>query len=120
MTASDPMGDNSFTDTDVEEGAEYTYSVSAIWDKGESHLSDSVTISAVSSLDNVTTYTLTITGHKGFIRISGGIGEQAEIFNMAGARVATVEAKDSVDVPVASAGVYVVRAGGSVAKVIVR
>ncbi|MDE6513932.1 MAG: choice-of-anchor J domain-containing protein, partial [Muribaculaceae bacterium] len=117
---SEPIGDNSFTDTDVEEGAEYTYSVSAIWDKGESHLSDSVTISAVSSLDNVTTYTLTITGHKGFIRISGGIGEQAEIFNMAGARVATVEAKDSVDVPVASAGVYVVRAGGSVAKVIVR
>lgn len=117
---SEPIGENTFTDTDIEEGKEYTYSVSAIWDKGESRLSDSVTISAVSSLDNVTTYKLTVTGHKGFIRISGGIGEQAEIFNMAGARVATVEAKDTVDVPVASAGVYVVRAGGAVAKVIVR
>lgn len=117
---SEPIGENTFTDTDVEEGEEYTYSVSAIWNKGESRLSDSVTISAISSIDNVTAYKLTITGHRGFIRISGGIGEQAEIFNMAGVRVATVEAKDTVDVPVAYAGVYVVRAGGAVAKVIVR
>lgn len=116
---SEPIGDNAYTDTDVEEGQEYTYCVSAVWDKGESHLSDPVTISATSSIDNATTYDITIQGGVGFIRISGGIGEQAEVYNMAGALVASVKAEGTVDVPVAK-GVYVVRAGGAAAKVAVR
>ncbi len=115
----EPIGDNAYTDTDVEQGKEYTYNVSAVWDKGESHLSDPVTITATSSIDNATTYDLTISGHVGFIRISGGIGEQAEVYNMAGALVASVKAEGTVEVPVAK-GVYVVRAGSAAAKVAVR
>ncbi len=116
----EPVGDNSYADRDVETGTEYTYSVSAVWNKGESPLSESVTISAMSSIDNVTAYQLTVSGHKGFIRISGGIGEQAEVYNMAGVRVASVKAEGTVDIPVAAAGVYVVRAGGASAKIVVR
>lgn len=115
----EPIGENIYVDRDVETGTEYTYNVSAVWNRGESRLSDSVTISA-SSIDGVTAYELHISGHKGFIRISGGIGEQAEVYNMAGVRVAMVKAEDTVEIPVAAAGVYVVRAGGVYAKVIVR
>ncbi|MDE7388835.1 MAG: choice-of-anchor J domain-containing protein [Muribaculaceae bacterium] len=116
----EPVGDNVYTDSDVEEGKEYTYRVSAVWDKGEARLSDPVTVTATSGLDNVTTYSLTISGHHGFIRISGGIGEQAMVYTASGVCVASVKAEGTVDVPVAAPGVYVVRAGSASAKVAVR
>ncbi len=114
----EPVGDNSYTDSDVEAGKQYTYHVSAVWDKGESPLSEPVTITAT-ALDNVTTYSLTISGHQGFIRICGGIGEQADIYTTSGVCVASVKAEGTIEIPVARPGVYVVRAGGSSAKVAV-
>ncbi len=114
-----PVTSNAFHDADVEEGKEYTYCVSALYDKGESCASEPVTIRVTSGVDAVMNYDLTISGLKGCIRIEGGIGEYVGIYTIAGVQVASVKAEGTVEIPVTT-GVYIVTAGNSSAKVIVR
>lgn len=64
--------------------------------------------------------TVSIAGVRGGVAVGGACGLDVEVLTVAGVRVArTVAESDSVTVAVAP-GLYVVRAGGSVAKVVVK
>lgn len=119
LLTEEPVAVPTFHDADVEVGKDYTYCVSALYDKGESRASEPVTVRATSGVNSAVTYDLTISGNEGNIRIEGGIGEFVTIYTLAGVRVASVKAEGVVEIPVA-AGVYVVTAGKTSAKVFVR
>ncbi|MDE6207454.1 MAG: choice-of-anchor J domain-containing protein, partial [Muribaculaceae bacterium] len=116
---SELVADTEYLDTDVELGHDYTYNVTAVWDKGESKLSEAVTIKAESAVEGVGSYELTIRPLTGAIRIEGGVGEDVAVYTTAGVCVAIVKAQGVVDVPV-TPGIYLVKAPAAVAKVVVR
>lgn len=114
-----PVTDNEYVDGDVEEGNDYTYALSTLWDKGESGLSESVTVRASSGVGAVGAHDIRITAGEGVIRIEGGRGETVAVYSMDGICVASAVADGTLTVPV-STGFYVVRAGDAVVRVAVR
>jgi hypothetical protein len=116
----EPIVDNEYVDSETVKGRDYTYAVTAVWDKGESGMSNSVTVTATSSIDGVSTYELRITAVDGGIRIEGGVGEQVQVYNVAGLCIADKKAEGTIFVPVPASGLYIVKAGSSVAKLVVR
>ena len=114
-----PVTATSYIDSNVEEGVDYEYCVSAVYNMGETNVSQTITVKATHGVSDAEEYQLTISGRQGFIRIEGGIGETAYIYTTSGVCVAAVKAEGVVDVPVA-ADVYVVRAGDAAVKVAVR
>ena len=116
----EPIVDNEYVDNETVSGRDYTYAVTAVWDKGESGLSNSVTVTALSSIDGISTYELRITAVDGGIRIEGGVGEHVQVYNVAGLCIADKKAEGTIFVPVPARGLYLVKAGNSVAKIVVR
>ena len=114
-----PVTDNEYVDGDVEEGNDYTYALTTLWDKGESGLSKSITVRAASGVEGVSARDIRITALDGAIRVDGGCGETVCVYSADGILVASAVADGTVTVPV-SAGFYVVRAGSAVARVAVR
>lgn len=110
--------ENSYVDSNVADGEEYTYGVTAVWDKGESAMSETVTIT-VSGVEGVTTHELRISGRQNAILVEGGLGEQIDVYTIDGMRVASAIAQGETMIPVAANGIYVVKAGNSVAKIVV-
>lgn len=117
---SEPIADNSFVDSDVTIGQDYTYHVTPVYDKGEAALSNSVTIKAESSIEGIASHEITVTGMVGAVRISGARGDDVAVYSTAGVCVATLKAEGSVDVAVPASGIYLVKVGNTVAKVAVR
>lgn len=114
-----PVTDNEYVDSDVEEGNDYTYALTTLWDKGESGLSESVTVRASSGVGTVDAHDIRITVVEGAIRIEGGCGDTVAVYSMDGICVASAVADGTLTVPV-STGFYVVRAGDAVVRVAVR
>ncbi|MDE7408909.1 MAG: choice-of-anchor J domain-containing protein [Muribaculaceae bacterium] len=110
------IADNSYEDYDVEPASSHTYQVTAVWDKGESRLSEPATILVSTGIAGLDDYELTISGLKGLIRIAGGRGENTYVYDTAGHLVASAKTEGVTLIPV-QAGIYIVRAGSSVAKV---
>ncbi len=117
---SEPVVENEYVDNSVEANKQYTYHVSTVWDQGEAPLSNPVTIEVSTGINGVTTSTLVVTPIKGAIRIEGGEGQLVEIFTTTGMRVATATVNGTVEIPVGDAGVYIVKAGSTAEKVVVR
>ena len=95
-----------------------TYAVSAIYDLGESALSN--TVAVTTGIAGVTTDGgVTICGGEGSITVTGAEGQAVMVYSAGGANMArrTAQATETISVP---AGLYIVKAGGKTQKVLVK
>lgn len=115
----EPVTENEYVDTEVAEGTQASYNVTALWDKGESGLSNTAVIVA-NRLNTIGTYKLTVTAANRNIHIEGGVGETVRVYNAAGMLVAARTVTDTADIAVNAPGMYMVQAGGKTVKLIVR
>ena len=116
----DGKENSNYTDTSVEFGIGYTYAVSAIYETGESVLSNEVEVSPSASVSSVSGNSVKIIGGKNQVRFIGCCGKTVNIHNIAGQIVKVVDIEsDDTSVELAS-GLYIVDADGVVSKVIVK
>lgn len=118
---SEPVADNGYVDRTAKLDVEYTYAVSVVWDKGESGLSNSVTLKGaeVTAVGEVG-YDVVVSGRDGIITIEGAHGDNVEIYTVDGICVARFNSDGRSEVAVPCCGVYVVKVGNSTGKVVVR
>lgn len=108
----------SATDTQTKaDGKSGNYAVSAVYDLGESELSNSVAVTT--GIDVVSAGRTHVAGGKGTITVSGANGESVDIFSLDGQKIAATTAEQDVTINV-PAGVYVAKVGGKAVKVSVR
>lgn len=94
-----------------------TYAVSAVYDLGESVLSNSVSVTT--GIESLTTGKVYIAGGKGCITITGAEGKNVKVYTVSGMTIADEVAQktETVNVP---AGIYIVKAGNTTTKVSVK
>lgn len=94
-----------------------TYAVSAVYDLGESVLSNSVSVTT--GIESLTTGKVYIAGGKGYITITGAEGKNVKVYTISGMTIADEVAQktETVNVP---AGIYIVKAGNTTTKVNVK
>ena len=110
--------DLTFVDHAPELSPDSRYQVSALFDKGESPLSEATGV--VTSVGGIATSQASISGGKGTISLAGLGGKRAEVLTVGGQRVATVSNLEATTLSVAP-GVYLVTLQGRAAvKVVVR
>lgn len=118
-----PLTDMSFThNTGLTHGETYTYHVSAIYNYGESAPSApaEVNYTGLDGVDGIDTdSTVSVTTAPGTIIVTGASGMAVTVSNTAGQTVASATPTAELRVSVAP-GIYVVKAGQTVAKVVVR
>lgn len=113
------IGDNTWIDPDAVSGKEYTYAVSTVWDKGESGLSNEVTVTASTSVQALNAPKHKICTIPGGIRIKGASGSVVKVYNMTGICVATRRAGETEDIALPT-GTYIVVVNNIATKAIVR
>lgn len=118
----DPVNATTYVDSDVEAGKDYTYHVTAVWDNGESALSNAATVTASSSIAGVAASgeVVAVSVEGRVIRIKGAEGLPVAVYTAAGQAIAITTGTPLTEIGVAAGGVYIVRAGQTVCKIIVR
>lgn len=115
-----PVSETTFVDRSVEQGKEYSYHVSVVWDKGESPLSNEFKVVASSALDSVNVDAdICISALHGAIRVEGAAGRNIEVYTTTGIRIASVVASTDIARIEVAPGFYIVNAGGKTAKILV-
>ncbi len=115
-----PVRETTYIDRNVEEGREYTYNVSVVWDKGESPLSNEFKVVATSAIDGVNDDAdIRISALEDAIRVDGAAGRNIEVYTTTGIRIASVVAVSDITRIEVSPGFYIVKAGGKTAKLLV-
>lgn len=112
-----PVVEMTFTDMDAD-GKRHAYAVSAVYDKGESKLSNTVRLTS-SEVATVSTEEIALFAGKGFLTVKAPEGTPVAVADAEGRRVATVSS-NGTDRFLLPAGVYVVMAGDKAFKAIVR
>lgn len=110
----------SFVDKNVEVGQSYSYNVTALWDKGESALSNTASINVESGIADMAVADIRVSASNRTIRIAGAAGLPVAVYTIAGQTIAATTGAALTEVPVAVPGVYIVRAGAATQKIIVR
>lgn len=96
------------------------YRVSAVYDEGESGLSNEVRIGHT-GIEGATNDHIRIIGGDGFIRIHGAAGKNISIYDVAGLLIKKENATANIEtVPLNMQGVYIVRVGSVTGKVVVK
>ena len=114
-----PLDEAAYTDVLAENGT-YNYAVTAIWDKGVSKGSNvAVANVGVSGIDAAVSEGVAIAAADKAIVVSGAAGLEITVSAIDGKTVFEGQGKDVTTITVAQ-GVYVVKAGKTVAKIIVR
>ncbi len=113
----EPVEDFEYVDTE-EADRNNKYVVTAVYTHGESAASNEVSVNQ-SSITDVTEGNISINGGKGVITVAGAEGYQVKVFTPDGKCVASVTASAWTQIPVA-AGIYIVTADTSTAKVAVK
>ncbi len=107
-----------YTDANVADG-EHNYAVTVVYDKGESAISNVVTVSVATGINGMATKTATISAANKMITVANAAGENVSICTIDGKVVYNAAASDAVSVPVES-GIYIVKVGKAVVKAIVK
>lgn len=108
-----------FVDKSVENAQNRHYQVTALYDKGESPLSEAATVTTT-GVRELSASKAVVRGGKGEIILAGLDGKRAEVFTVNGQRVSTVSNLNSTSLNVAP-GVYLVTVQGqATVKVVVR
>lgn len=114
-----PLDEAAYTDAVAEDGV-YNYVVTAIWDKGVSKGSNAaVAYVGVSGIDAAVSEGVAIAAADKAIVVSGATGLEITVSAIDGKTVFEGQGKDVTTITVAQ-GIYVVKAGKTVAKIIVR
>lgn len=112
-----PVEEPRFTDSEASDGA-HTYGVTAVYNRGESRLSNLV--STTSALGMPESDSIDITSRDGNIVITGATGKDVTVYTTDGRILfGTSEAAQTVRIP-AAPGIYLVKAGDVTAKVLVK
>ena len=109
-----------YTDTEIEKGNIYTYNVTAVFDKGESPYSNTVTVDrSQSGIDETSGNPIKVYAADHTIVIENVDNQQAEIFKIDGSKIfdEIISYKDRIHV---ETGIYIVRIDGKSFKVTVR
>ncbi len=105
---------------DASEGKHFTYSVSCVFNHGESAPSAPADIDLVQTgIEDLTAAGIKIVADKGAIIVKGLSGEEVMVVDAAGRTLYTAAASGDLRIPVAP-GIYIVKAGASTAKAIVK
>lgn len=115
----EPVAEPAFTDADITSG-EHSYAVTVVYDKGESKLSNVVTILVdKTAIDAIGASAVKVYGADRTLTVAGAAGKNVSVYTADGRLVYTGEGSDKTTVRVES-GVYVVRVGNTVVKTSVR
>lgn len=107
-----------YVEKDVEDGT-HTYNVTAVYNVGESALSNDAVITLKNSeVESLIADGITISVANKVITVKGAVGEQINIYGVDGRTIASAVGTD-VDKFAVSYGIYVVRAGDVIVKVVV-
>lgn len=107
----EPLPETLWKDKDITAGETYTYQVSAVYDKGESRLSDPVTVVAT-AINPVTSLGMQVCTAKGMVMLKGADGLKVEIYSADGACVFSTENVAGLCRVNTGRGIYVVRVDG--------
>lgn len=107
-----------YTDSNVADG-EHNYGVTVVYDKGESAISNVVTVSVATGINGMATKSATISAANKMITVANAAGENVSICTIDGKVVYNAVASDAVSVPV-EGGIYIVKVGKAVVKAIVK
>lgn len=114
-----PVEEATYLDTDIEYGKEYTYHVTAVYDKGESVTSNAASVTA--GIDDVRAMAdVTVSAKDRIITVKGAEGLPIAVYTTSGQTVASVSGSSLTEIPVPATGIYIVRAGQTTVKLIVR
>lgn len=116
----EPVTENEYVDSNVEINKSYTYHVTTVWDRGESPLSNEFTVKVSSGVGSIEGYDITVRSIDGGISVEGGRGETVHVFSLSGSTVACETANGQLFIPVPAKGLYLVKVGNTVEKIIVR
>ena len=114
-----PLTETTYTDTDVAAGQTYRYSISTVYDRGESIVTDEVEVTMTSGVKHIENAAqCLVTTADGCIIIDNESGETVTVYNLGGTPVATSAMPGRSRIEVA-AGAYIVKTGNSAVKVLV-
>ena len=105
------------TETSAKAGSNGTYAVSAVYDLGESPLSN--TVAVTTGINEIGASDANVTGGNGTIYVNGADGNSITVYSAAGQKVAFVVAANNTTFDV-TAGVYIVKVGQKAYKVSVK
>lgn len=116
----EPVAETAFTDSSIEDKKLYNYTVTGVYAEGESNRSNTVTVDTTGSgIADITAPGITITAAEGFAIVTGAEGLPVEVFNAEGKTVTALTGKARTAIPLAH-GFYIVKAGTTAAKIIVK
>lgn len=113
----EPVGETEFTDTEASD-ADHTYVVVTVYTEGISAPSNAVTVSS-SGIDDALAGAVTIKAGNGHISITGAEGKHVSIAALDGKLIYSARGQAAHNVGVAD-GIYIVKAGSTIAKVAVK
>lgn len=112
-----PVEETTFIDTDAPQG-DHTYIVTAVYDKGESNISNLATAMIQSGISGIgADSSITVTAENGMIVVTGNV--PAKVYTTDGRLVAVIPAAPRATLSVAH-GLYIVKAATTTAKLLVR
>ena len=94
----------------------HTYHVTALYEEGESALSNAAPVAVINAIKSIGTQSIKVAGHDGFIEVAGAQGKPVSVYTLAGQLVYQGTAS-SISV---QRGQYLVKVGGTVTSVLVR
>lgn len=113
------IAENEHKDFDVDPAKDYDYNVTATYTDGESIFSNTVSI-GILGLDSAAAEDVDILGGRGAVKVLGAAGEYISVYTLDGKCIYSFKATEDAESLSVAAGMYVVRAGKKVAKVVVK
>lgn len=113
-----PVAETSFTDATAVKGRDYTYFVTAVYDKGESRPSNSASL-LFTDINGIADGNISISTRNNNVVITGLTDGTARVISADGRLVATAEAAPEIRISL-SHGVYIVLAGQKAVKVMIK
>lgn len=114
------LTETNFSDTNVVEGKTYQYAVVAVYSKGQAEPSDLVTVLFdASGIDSIYAGSLTISAARNTIVVTGASGQPISVYAVDGKTVYSGQGATKTVIPVQQ-GIYIVKAGTTLRKVLVK
>lgn len=118
LITGEPVVANDFADNMLPDG-DNEYLVSVVYDLGESGASNKVTLRKKSDISSVNALNASVYAEKMTIVINSGAGKHLDIVNQSGVTVYSAESCNDLRINVAAHGVYLVKLGNRVYKVVI-
>lgn len=116
----EPVEETTYTDASVTEG-EYSYVVTVVYDKGESKISNvvTITVSNATGIDGIAANTTKVSVNNKTITVANADGKNVSICTIDGKMVYNANCQDAANVHVEN-GIYIVKVGNTVVKTVVK